>query len=357
LNEKNMKICPLADDKFGEFIKFNQQMNPTQNDFEAHFQWQILDNPLLKDRSELPILVAYNGNDEIVGQHPHNPFEYEYQGKRSTGYFGFDYFVAEKCRKMGIGSALAKQAIADFHPHFGVGVSEKSKNILLSLGNRIIGNLFIYIWFSNVTVPIRYALKSIRKDRSIEAKNDSDNYQFPDRVGVDGFSFKKIVNLKASHEHRWSDEILQFSRSVAFLGWRFFKNIDKYAFYLLEEKSPATYFVARTISIKGLKLLAIVDYRIPDQDKDRFNAILKASKHIAKKNGHDGVFTMSSHSFFDKKLARNMFFRIGRPIIILTNADIKISPMRIKKRQFVMATMAESDLDFYFEFDEGDISR
>ena len=101
-----MKICPLAEDKIGEFISFNQQINSTQNDFKAHFQWQILDNPLLKDRAALPILVAYNGNEEIVGQHPHNPFEYEYQGKRHIGYFGFDYYVAEKCRKMGIGSAL-----------------------------------------------------------------------------------------------------------------------------------------------------------------------------------------------------------------------------------------------------------
>jgi len=345
-----MKIGRLTVDGFDQFLRFNQVIDPTRNDVVERFQFQVLENPLLEDKTMPNILVAYDDDGQIIGQHLHSPFEYYFKGKRLTGFYGYDFFVSESYRNKGIGSAMARQAKTDFYPHFGVGVSEVSQRIQLSLGNRIIGNLFTYIWIRNSLSPIKFGLNQIFKKKSNNKKDQSKRFNFINKISIKDYQFKLIDSLAQWNYSYWDRDTLEFSRSFDFINWRFFKKKDTYFFYLLDESSSSTYFVVRSIIARGLSLLALVDCRMPFEDKARMKLILQAAKKLAKLGGFDGIFTMSSHRFFDEMLKGNFFLKVGRPIIILTNANLDIDIKRINERNAVLATMAESDLDFYFEF-------
>jgi len=340
-----MKIDYLKPDQWDEFFRFNQKMNPTRNDVIPRLKFQIFDNPLLKDRSHPNILVACDDQGKIIGQHLHNPFEYHFRGQCHQGFYGFDFYVLKSYRGKGIGSAIARKSRDEFFPHFGVGVSEASKKIHLALDNKIIGNLFIFIWIRNIFSPIRWAISAIAgKKRSLKAQFD-----FPPEQEVNDDRFKLIESIDRWNYQNWAENVLEFSRSAEFINWRFLSQQQKYACYRLQNVAADSYFVVRKIYTRGLKLLAIVDYRIPFADKEKFQKIIYAAKRLAKRLRFDGVFTMSSHRFFDDMLKKNRFIKIGRPIHIMTNAKLEFSRQQIDERNCVYATMAESDLDYYFE--------
>jgi GNAT superfamily N-acetyltransferase len=345
-----MRICRLTLNGVDQFLKFNQKIDSTRNDVFERFQFQVLENPLLEDKTKPQILIAYDDDGQIIGQHLHNPFEYYLKGKRLKGFYGYDFFVSENHRNKGIGSAIARQARTDFYPHFGVGVSEVSQRIQLSLGNRIIGYLYTYIWIRNLFSPIKFGLNQICKKKSINNSTKLNDLNFPNELRIKDYNFKLVDSLAHWDYSCWDYNTLEFSRSIDFINWRFFKKKKKYFFYLLDESKPSTYFVVRSIIARGLRLLALVDYRMPFEDKESMKLILLTAKKLAKLGGFDGIFTMSSFRFFDENLKRSSFLKVGKPIVILTNAELDIDPKRINQRNAVIATMAESDLDFYFEF-------
>jgi len=345
-----MRICRLTPDRLNQFLQFNQAINPTRNDVVERFEFLVLENPLLTDKTKPDILVAYDDDGQIVGQHLHNPFEYYHRGKKATGYYGFDFFVPGNYRNQGIGAAIARQAKADFYPHFGVGVSEVSQRIQLSLGNRIIGHLFAYIWIRNVLSPIKFGLNKIRKKKSLNRASKLKRVNLPPNIGSGEFQFKRVASLSRWDYGYWNHEILEFSRSYDFINWRFLSKKDIYSFYLLDQPDSLIYFVVRKIFARGLNLLALVDYRLPDEDEEKLKSVLGAAKKLAKLGGFDGIFTMSSHRFFDENLKSSSFLKVGNPIVMLTNADLDLDTEKMNERKAVLATMADSDLDLYFEF-------
>lgn len=345
-----MRICRLTPEGFDQFLKFNQIIDPTRNDVVDRFQFQVLENPLLTDKTRPNILVAYDNAGQIIGQHLHNPFEYYFKGRQFKGFYGYDFFVVESHRNKGIGSAIAKQAKSYFNPHFGVGVSKVSQRIQLSLGNRIIGYLFTYIWIRNLFSPIKFGLNQICKRKSIDKTTKLNRFNFPEKISTKHCQFNRIDSLLQWEYEYWDNDTLEFSRSLDFINWRFLSNKSKYHFYLLDVPNSATYFVVRTIFARGLRLLALVDYRMPLKDEAGMKLILTAAKKLAILGGFDGIFTMSSHRFFDNIFKRSFFLKVGKPIVILTNAELVIDSKRMNEREAVIATMAESDLDFYFDF-------
>ena len=151
-------------------------------------------------------------------------------------------------------------------------------------------------------------------------------------------------------DYHW-ESTLEFSRSSEFLKWRFFNNYQKYWFYLEENQnngSKPMYFVVGKVFWKGVNILMLVDYKLPFGDTKGWKSILKLSKILAKKNNCDAIVTMSSHCFFDKGLKKNLFFRVGKKDLIITNAKIDLPKEKIHDRNFVYATMADSDLEFPF---------
>lgn len=345
-----MRISRIQTEEFEPFIKFNQAIDPTRDDVAERLRFQVLDNPLLEDKTKPNILVAYDDEGRIIGQHLHIPCEYYVKGKPCQGFYGFDFFVLENYRGKGIGSAIARESKKEFYPHFGVGVSEVSQRILLALGNQIIGYLFTYLWIRNWLSPFKFGLHQLFKQKSDKRSFRGACWNFPDRIRLDDFQFHRVDALAQWNYKYWDDNVLEFSRSLNFIDWRFFRQKKKYFFYLLAGSDAAAYFVVRKIFARGLILLALVDYRVPPRDEEKLKAILMATQQLAKLGGYDGVFTMSSVQWFDKILKASSFWKVGKPIVMLTNAELDIDLNQIDERKHVLATMADSDLDFYFPF-------
>ena len=67
------------------------------------------------------------------------------------------------------------------------------------------------------------------------------------------------------------------------------------------------YFVIRIGTWNGMKLLFLVDYKLPPGSIFEWKAILKLTKKIAKLNKCDAVVTVCSHHFFEKEVKKNFF--------------------------------------------------
>ena len=339
-----MKVANLDLKEIDNFLNFNKKIYPERKNVKKRFQYQLIDNPALEDKTYPRIFLSFNENNEIVGQFLLNPFEFHFSGKGYKGFLGCDYYVLENYRGA-YGAILALRAIRSSKSYFAIGVTEIAKKIHLSLGTKIIGSLNKFIWFRNIFIPILIAKNLISKNNSLmEYNKDS---RFPASLSSHGVEFKLIENLDGWNDYHW-DNTLEFSRPLDFLRWRFWGNLENYYFYLTKEFKNPYYFVVRKSTWKGLLLLSIVDYKIPYQDKRAWQTILKASKLLAKMSNCNGVVTFSSHKFFDDLLQKDFFFKIGKPNLILTNANINFSTENINKRNLVFATMADSDIDFDF---------
>ncbi len=343
-----MRIERLTRQGLDAFLQFNKEIDPTRQDFPERFECQVLTNPLLTDQATLPVLIAVDDAGRIVGQHLHQPCQYYFRGQQYNAYFGFDFYVLKELRGRGIGSTLAREANQQFYPHFGLGVAEVSQRILLALGNRIIGHLFLYLWIRNWLSPVKFAIHQLMGRTPLTPIATMRCHSFPKRITIDQFQFKLVQSLDEWPYPYWEEDRLEFSRSLEFLRWRFFMQQDRYCFYIIDEPQASAYIMVRKIVAKGLSLLAVVDYRVGQNDPLRGNALIKLAKRLASIGRCDGILTMSSHQFFDNILKRNRFWRVGRPIVIMTNASIELDPTRVNQRTDVLATMADADLDFYF---------
>ncbi|MDZ7331460.1 MAG: hypothetical protein ONB13_12475 [candidate division KSB1 bacterium] len=345
-----MRIEQLTQSRLDAFIQFNNTIDPTRHDFYDRFALQVLNHPLLAGETELPVVIALDASGQIIGQHLHQPCQYFFGGQQFNAFFGFDFYVKQGLRGQGIGTALAKAANEQFYPHFGVGVAKVSQRILFALGNRIIGSLHQFIWICNCFSPMKFVMNRIGLEERFFNTQKINRDQFPKRISVGKFQFTLIDSLDHWHYRYWDDETLEFARSHEFMRWRFLKHDNRYFFYLLNESDSTNYIVVRKIVAKGLRLLALVDYRITGKEPARFATMIKLAKQLARLGHFDGILTMSSHRFFDEVLKQNHFWRVGRPIVILTNAKVEFNWGSVQQRTSVLATMADSDLDFYFEF-------
>jgi len=341
-----MRISGLEIDQVENFLNFNKKIYPQRNNERERFQYHLINNPLLKDKTHPYGFLAFNENNEIVGQFLLNPCEFYFSGQDYKGFFGCDYYVLEGYRGA-LGAFLAFKTIRSSKSYFAIGVTEIAQKIHLSLGTKIIGSLEKFIWFRNFFSPILVAKSLIAKNNSSLAKYNKNNH-FPENLFSLGKEFKLVEYLDTWDNYHWNNT-LEFSRSLEFLKWRFFGNLKGYYFYLSKDPKNLFYFTVRKSIWRGLFLIIIVDYKIPFQDKDAWKAILNASKLLAKLNNSDGVLTLSSHKFFDEGLRKEFFLKIGNPNLILTNVNINFSIEDAKRRNLVYATMADSDTDLNFD--------
>lgn len=339
-----MRICNLTGSQYQEFLEFNREIYPDRKDVEERFRLQVLDNPFVEDASTSNVLLAYNTEGKMVGQFIIYPCEYHFGGKLLRCFFGSDLFVLEEYRHKGLGRFLTSRAINDFKPHFSIDISETAKKIFLALKAQIIGNMQKYLWLSRTTAALRCIFRAAWRHEHVQFRD----YEFPRKLSGEGYTFNLVRFLENWENPNWHENILEFSRSQAFLGWRFLKKPDRYHFYLSDCSSKLVYFVVRKAVWAGMSLLVIVDHRVPFREKKSFQSILTASKSLAKASGCDGIVTMSSHVFFDEMLRKAIFLKVGRPALILTNAKLDVPSERITARDFVYATMADGDIDLNY---------
>ncbi len=392
-----MEINNLRADDYERFLDFHSRAYPTHEPVQERFQHQFLENPLLHDKSKTYIFLAYDQKKNIIGQYGVNPMDYSFGGVMYHGFCGCDLFVEQQARKYGAGGFLSMKAIRSCSPHFSIGVSKEAKPVLLSLQMKKIGEAERYLWLRIGAIPkivARTVLPQNRNNQQYSFQNklllsiSEKEYQFtlvtPEEYSV--FSSKaNEVNLEKNKE------LLAFSRSPAFIKWRFF-NLKGYYLYRVNEqnvvdgKSSAVkkelfaelsaelsvkesddknnndknndggyndlqnkgYFVVKVVNWKNLHLLAIVDIQADLSDRTVLRAILAAAKKIARENKVDGIITLSSHVVLDRELRKSIFIKVWSPYDIYTNVHINFPEEKIKQRTVAHITMVDSDLEFCF---------
>ena len=326
-----MPLSLLDMKKVDEYISFYNGIHPDIKDAKKRFLWQFAANPFLK--GDYPYVLLSYKDGKIVGQSLLSPFEWHFRGKTRRDYLGNDWYMMEGYRGA-MGSALAMQTLKDRPYYFGIGFSEMAERVWKYLGVRKIGNAKKFMWLRN---PLR-----LRKILRHSGSADMKPLKIPKRVAYKGMTFLLAERPMGWKESYWKDT-LQFSHTAEFVRWRFFDSPRKYHFYMSEDGTA--YFVLRKSSLKGMNLLLLVDYRVPFKDEKAFDSIVRITKKIAKANRLDGVFVVSSHAFFDKLLKRNFFLDIRGKGLIMTNAEIGVPAERMRKRELIYATMADSDVE------------
>lgn len=322
------------------FIRFNGRIFPARKDVKERFFWQYVDNPALSDKKH-PYVLLYEEDGTLVGQSLLNPCEWRFNDREYRDHFGCDYFVLPDHRGAG-GAALAMKTIKDRRDYFAIGVSELAQKIWKYLGVRIVGKVQLFIWFSSPWIPMTLLLNALLGKGKVKGSP-----RFPERVSSVGSEFKRLKRVGSWHDKPWKDT-LQFSRSADFLRWRFFDSPFDYGFYSTAGKSPI-YFIVRRFVSKGVMMLLLVDYRVPERDSASFRSVLDASKALARDMGCGGVIAGSSHSFFDKVLKGSSFRDLKSGSVIMTDTEKVELDGALEKRDSIYATMADSDPDMNFE--------
>jgi len=340
----------LTADKFSDFFQFNAQSYPSRSNIEKRFTFQVLDNPLVQNRSSQNsphILITYNDKGQIVGQFGLNPAQYHLENKTSLCFCGFDLFVSPEYRGKGLGSSLVKTALEKYSPFFPIDVSESARKLYSQCYP--LGSVYSFLWIRNFRNLFKSGFSFITQKYFNRGSPDvgTTPTNFPSSITLKNDHFKLVTSLPHWEYTFWKKEVLEFSRTAEFLKWRFFQQ-PGYGFYLLSEKDQFAYFVVRKVNLKGLHLLAIVDYRISSEDKNLIVSILQGSKWVAKQTNSDGIIIMCSHSLFEKQLRKNLFTKVGKAHEILVDVDLGFSTDTIKKRTALLLTMADGDFEFAY---------
>ncbi len=322
-----MQIQFLESSTDKKFFEFNNKVFPKRVNSKM-----LIDFWFSKKKDEHALTIILKGKkDEIYGQNLHSSMSYFYNHEVLQGEWGFDFIVSEEIRKEGYGIDILLFALEHKKAIFAVGSGPMALKIELKMGFKLIGELRKYVGISN---PL-YLISSLF--RGIISKN-----KFPITVKAKVKTFKLTsLDQLPFYSNPFNRELLEFGRDNAFLKWRFFSNLYQYSFY--KQENGNDYFVVRTIEKKGITCLVLVDYRCNFNDSQNFVELIKAVKKIASNLRLSVIIAGSSLKITDEIFESKRFKSIGRPRPIITNKIFKEEQQRISKREFVLATLADSD--------------
>ncbi|OGI19795.1 MAG: hypothetical protein A3B68_08270 [Candidatus Melainabacteria bacterium RIFCSPHIGHO2_02_FULL_34_12] len=335
-----VKIKCLSISNIDDFHEYYKKKYPFKRDFNNEFISYIFDNPLLEDKLNPFLFVAYNNENNIVGELSCSPKEFYCNGIKKKGYIYHDLYVLEDYRKLGIGTSLIQFALKSCMPAFIIGPTENSLKIFKLFNFEIVEDMNKYLWVKSLNSLIKILNFSLLKLK--QNHPSPENLIFPNVLNFNNYNFK-LVNI-SDIETDYScfanfGNIYEFERSINYLKWRLkFKSENH--FYSLNDLKLRGYFVVRRVSWRGLSILEILDYRFPLENTFIFKSMLCALKQFVKSTNIDGIITMSSHKVIDKILKENMFLKIGKPIQIITNNNELIRRVRLK-RNLILATLLD----------------
>ena len=325
-----------------EFITFNTESFPERaslNEQLINFRYfnQLNQGELLSQN-----VIATDDAGKIIGQALYHPAAYYFQNEKREMEWGFDLFVRQDKRQDSVGLHLF-----DFikenkkNPIFATGVGEKALKIEKFYGYHVIGHLKK---FYKIVNPF-FLLTGILRKKNIKTE------QFPDFIKGNK-KFKKITSENLwDCEQAYNDDLLEFERNEHFLKWRFYSANFQYALYKLDNNQAditcPVYFVVRTVKIKRITILVLVDYRFNVNHPEKLSDIIKATHQIAQKLFLPIVVAGSAHKVSDQVLAASQYKITGRDRPIICNKkEYKDFKDNIKNREFLFCTFADSDGEY-----------
>ncbi|WP_457618703.1 hypothetical protein [Lutibacter sp.] len=331
-----MKIVHLSPELIPQWEEFNQKVYPLRKKHKKLLEIKIINHPYISHDSSWPVLIAITGNNQFVGQIALIPTRGYLYGEKINAYFGNDLYVEETVRSTGAGAILLMKAMQQYQPYFAIGVSEVAYKLSLALKARYLGGLVKYLW---VNYSPGSFLNTVAFRKRYHFKTNYPNVIQVNKQKI--FRIKNIENLKEELDNYFHDIPLFFSREKKFLQWRFGSLAQHYGIYSLNKGRG--YFVVRYSMWKNLPALFLIDYRLPINEQALWNTMMNGVKRIAKNMRLAVVLTKSSHRTIDEIFEKSGFKRIGKEDVILGYGNFKIDDHVVKKRQFVLATWADSD--------------
>lgn len=322
-----MKIEKASQRYFANLCKYNTRIYPEKTiASQCYLEFWLTK----KDAQIEDWLILKDDDGEIHGQILATPMSFFLKGKQNQTVWLFDLIVDEELRKSAWGVDMLLQCMEAHPASCSTGSGPTALPLHLKLGNKMLGEIRKYVGIVN---PL-YLLTSYR--RSVVAIK-----KYPQQVASGLVQYRRIAKDELPLiEVPFNDSLLEIGRDKSFLEWRFFSGFHQYAFYIAEDGK--SYFVVRSILLKGFRVLELVDYRCKADEKS-FECILKAVHQVAKKVCLPVVVCGSTLAPFDAVLELYNYRSIGRPRPVIGFVKCKDRKEDIAQRNFCFVTLADSD--------------
>lgn len=322
-----MEITRATKEDLGRICEFNTRMFPEKEiDTKRYLDFWLSKS----DASISENLILKEDDGQIFGQILTSPMAYYYGQKRKDTVWLYELIVDEILRKTAWGVDLIL-ACMEAHPaSCSTGSGPVALPLHLKLGNKMLGEIRKYV---GIVTPLFLINSFHRKAVSID--------RFPKEVISGTGKYLRITeNELPKYEVPFNENLFEIARDRDFLKWRFFNDLHQYAFYLAEDGQ--SYFVVRSIMLKGFRVLELVDFRCKADEKG-FEYIIKAVHKVAKATHLPAVVCGSTLAAFDTVLERHHYKSIGRPRPVIGFVKCKDRKEYIAKRNFCFVTLADSD--------------
>ena len=341
-----MKIQALTPELLPRYHAFLKSSYPARPETEARFKFQILDNPRVTEESGLPVLIAQDEEGEIVGQFILNPGAFHFQGDLTPCHYGSDLFMREDKRASGIGAFLTMRGVRDYSPYFAIGLTTRGDQITRPLNTNTLGEMYSFLWIGR---PVSTLVHHLRNRRGDVRPRPRFFEKLPPRIEVKGGEFNHLSSADQVEVRPLGENLIEFARDPEFIKWRFFSSFRSYPVYLKRDGDAVSYFALRRLRNRGLDLILVVDYRVSPMRQEAALDLIAAVKKIARLNRADGVWMTSTLKVFDQALRQSRFRVVGNPGMIVSTVKTKGFEEAVSRREFVFATLADSDgeLNYY----------
>ena len=322
-----MEITRVQKKDFANLCEFNTRIYPEKTiESKRYFKyWLSKQDAKLDD-----FLILKDENGKVLGQILASPMSYYFKGMRNDTVWLFDLIVDKELRKSAWGVDMLLQCMETHPASCSTGSGPTALPLHLKLGNKMLGEIRKYVGLVN---PFYLLTAYHRKEVTIE--------KFPQEIVIGKSQYWKITKEELpSFDAPFNESLFEIGRDKNFLEWRFFGNLFRYAFYLADDGK--SYFVVRSILLKGFRVLELVDYRCK-ATKGEFEKILKAVHKAANAVHLPVVVCDSTLASFDAVLEHHHYRSMGRPRPVIGFVKCKDRKEDIEQRNFCFVTFADSD--------------
>ncbi|RZJ65395.1 MAG: hypothetical protein EOO50_13815, partial [Flavobacterium sp.] len=270
-----------------KFIAFNETIFPERGELNRKLTDFRYFNPMNPKSDTSGNVVATDDDGKLIGQALYHKTDFFFDGNRASSEWGFDFFVVPERRNDLVGVHILQYVKANKPNVFAAGLGEKALKLQKMLGYNVIGYLKKYV---KIIHPFFLPFGLLR---ATNLKSGS----YPKIIGKGESLFERIsLDELWNSESPYNENLIEFARDESFLKWRFYSKNFNYAVYRqVGSSGNPIYFALRTVKIKGITGLVLVDFRYDVKKPEQFSLIVSSAKKIATKMWLPILVTASSH--------------------------------------------------------------
>lgn len=317
-----MEIKKLEESDLPALIEYGMKIYPERISY-----YKRLINFYFKGRMKgMTGALAIIKDGKICGQTFHLSTEMWFRREKLDTCWGLDLIIDEDLRKKAVGTDLILASKKAYPSSAAVGSGPLALKINLTMGFKLIGEVRKYVGITSIPMLPIYLLSSKKK--------------FPQEIkGYRLISKQEDFSCK----DYFNEDIIEIGRDKEFIFWRYYT--PEFRQYYVYQKESGIYFVVRQIKYKGIKMLALIDFRCDLSTDIEFRSMFSVIRKLAYMMHLPFILCGSSHKNIDKVLEATGMKSIGRPrpVIIRNEYNRVIDQGRVSNRDFILVTLADSD--------------